>query len=76
METKSQAHETFSAFVHEVGIPYEIHADGAGELIKGEFRKKLKKYEVHSIVTEPYSPWQNDAERMIKSVKMLGRYLM
>lgn len=76
METKSQAHETFSAFIHEVGIPHEIHADGAGELIKGEFRKKLNKYEVHSTVTEPYSPWQNDAERKIKSVKILGRYLM
>ena len=76
METKSQAHETFSAFIHEVGIPHEIHADGAGELIKGEFRKKLNKYEVHSTVTEPYSPWQNDAERKIKAVKVLGRYLM
>ena len=76
MESKSQAHETFSTFIHEVGIPHEIHADGAGELIKGEFRKKLNKYEVRSTVTEPYSPWQNDAERKIKAVKVLGRYFM
>ena len=76
MNAKSQAHETFSMFVHEVGIPHELHADGAGELIKGEFKKKLNKYEVYNTVTEPYSPWQNDAERKIKDVKVLGRYLM
>ena len=76
METKSQAHGTFSTFIHEVGIPHEVHADGAGELVKGEFKKKLNKYEVHLTVTEPYSPWQNDAERKIRSVKLLGRYLM
>ena len=76
MSAKSQAHETFSMFIHEVGIPHELHADGAGELIQGEFRKKLNKYEVYTTVTEPYSPWQNDAERKIKAVKVLGRYLM
>ena len=76
MHAKSQAHETFSMFVHEVGIPHELHADGAAELIKGEFKKKLNKYEVYTTTTEPYSPWQNDAERKIKAVKVLGRYLM
>lgn len=76
MESKSDAHQTLSSFIHEVGIPHSIHTDGARELKQGEFKKKLNKYEVHFSETEPYTPWQNDAERKIKSLKMLGRYLM
>jgi hypothetical protein len=76
MEAKSNAHITFLSFIHEVGIPHKIHSDGAGEVVASEFRKKLNKYEVYLTTNEPYSPWQNDAERKIGLVKRLGRYFM
>lgn len=76
MSTKADSHHSFSNFIHEVGIPHSIHSDGAKEEVLGPFRKKLKKYEVHYSSTEPYSPWQNDAERKIGKIKRLGRYLM
>ena len=76
MNTKSDSHHSFSNFIHEVGIPHSIHSDGAKEETFGPFRKKMKKYEVHHSSTEPYSPWQNDAERKIAKIKRLGRYLM
>ena len=76
MTTKSDSHNSFSNFIHEVGIPHSIHSDGAKEETLGPFRKKMKKYEVHHSSTEPYSPWQNDAERKIGKIKHLGRCLM
>ena len=36
----------------------------------------MKKYEIYTTETEPYSPWQNNAERENKIVKKLGRYFM
>jgi hypothetical protein len=29
MQSKSETHETLNAFIHEVGIPYELHSDDA-----------------------------------------------
>ena len=76
MDSKSNAHNSFSTLIHEVGIPHELHSDHAKELTEGEFKKKLNKYEVYQTTTEPHSPWQNDAERKIGMVKRLGRYFM
>ena len=76
MQKESNAHETLGRFIHQVGIPHELHSDGAKALIHGEYRKKLKKYEIQTTETEPYSPWQNEAERANMTVKKFGRYLM
>ena len=76
MTTKSDSHNTFSNFIHEVGIPHSIHSDGAKEETLGLFCKKMRKYKVHHSSSEPHSPWQNDAERKIGKIKLLGRYLM
>ena len=76
LETRSQAHEALTSFIQEVGIPHELHSDGGKELIKGMMRKKVKRYEIRTTMSEPYSPWQNDAEREIKLNKLLTRYLM
>jgi len=77
METKSQAHNTLSNFVHEVGIPHELHSDNAKELISGEMRKKLNKYEIYyTSTTDPYTPKQNYAEDTIRIVKTWARHFM
>ena len=36
----------------------------------------MKRYEIYTTETEPYSPWQNNAERENKIVKKLDRYFM
>ena len=76
MVNKSQAHESLSTFIHEVGIPHEIHCDEAKELISGEMKKKMIKYEIHNTWAESYSPWQNSAEDSIRVIKSWARYFM
>ena len=76
MKTEADAHESLTTFIHEVGIPQELHSDGAKAITQGEYGKRIKKYEIRTTQTEPYSPWQNDAERANKIVKKLGRFLM
>lgn len=36
MQSKSEVSETLNAFIHEVGIPYELHSDNAKELMEGK----------------------------------------
>ena len=76
MENKSQAHNTLANFIHEIGIPRELHSDNAPELISGEMKKKLNKYEIYTTTTEPYTPKQNYAEDTIRIIKSWARYFM
>ena len=74
--SKSQAHESLSAFVHEVGIPGSLHTDDAKELISGKMLQKMRKYEIYNTMSEPYSPWQNRAEKAIDLIKSRVRRIM
>ena len=76
MKTKSQAHETLTTFVHEVGIPKQLHSDNAPELTKGEMKKKMNKYEIYNTQTEPHTPKQNYAEDSIRIIKSWARHFM
>ena len=76
MITESKAHESLTAFIHEVGIPHELHSDNAKTLIQGDYYKKVRKYEIYTTETQPYSPWQKNTERESKIVNKLGRYFM
>ena len=69
MKLKSQAHETLSAFIHEVGIPSSLNSDDAKELMHGKFKELCKEYHIPCTYTEPYSPWQNRAENAIRELK-------
>ena len=40
--TESKAHALLTIFIHEVGIPHELHSDNAKALIQGDYRKKVK----------------------------------
>ena len=62
LRTESQAPDALNTFLHEVGIPHEIHTDGAKALTEGEWEKICRKHKIHMTTTEPYSPWQNPAE--------------
>jgi len=69
MRLKSQAHETLSAFIHEVGVPSSLHSDDAKELMEGKFKDLCKDFHIPCTYTEPYSPWQNRAENAIRELK-------
>ena len=69
MRTKSQAHEALSLLFQREGVPNVMIMDGANEQVKGEFRKKCCQAGVHVKQTEPYSPWQNNAESSIRELK-------
>ena len=76
MKTKSQAHENITTFVHEVGIPKQLHLDNAPELTKGEMKKKMNKYKIYNTQTEPHTPKQNYAEDSFRIIKSYARYFM
>ena len=76
IENKSDAHLALSMFFNDVGIPSEILTDGAKELTRGKWKEKCQRYEVVQRTTEPYSPWQNHAEREGGIIKRKVRSLM
>ena len=53
MRLKSQAHETLSAFIHEVGVPSSLHSDDAKELMEGKFKDLCKDFHIPCTYTEP-----------------------
>ncbi len=63
MQHKSDAHEALSLLFQRDGVPPACIVDGSLEQVKGEFRRKLKEASCRLKQTEPYSPWQNAAER-------------
>ena len=74
--SKSKAHESLSAFIHEVGVPGSLHTDDAKELCEGKMLEKMRKYEIYHTMSEPYSPWQNLAENAIGVIKSKVRRIM
>ena len=56
-KTKREAPSTLSTFIHEVDIPTSLHADGAKELIKGEWGKICRKRHIQQTKTKLHPPW-------------------
>ncbi len=71
MERKGLAHEALSLLFQRDGVPPRMICDGAAEMTgrNSLFFKKLKEAQCHLRETEPYSPWQNAAEREIRELK-------
>lgn len=76
MKEKSHAHHALDSFLHEVGIPTELHTDGAKELTLGQWGKTCRRHRIHMRTTEPHSPWQNPAEVAGGIIKRRVRRLM
>ena len=77
MKKKEDAHLTLLPLIKLAGIPQGLHFDRAPELIKGRFRSLLSRYRILQTTTEPYPPWQNQAEGQgVKKVKKLGFWLI
>jgi transposase len=54
-------------------IPEAIVTNGAGEETGGDCKWTIDKYRIQDKCTEPYSPWQNRAEREIRELKKAVR---
>ena len=69
MKRKSDAHHGLLQMFHDVGVPMTIVVDNAKEEIYGEFNRKASEHGTIIKSTEPYSPWQQAAEGVIKEIK-------
>ena len=69
MTTKGTAHETLSNLLKRDGCPNAIIIDGSKEQTLGKFKKKANGSDIHIINIDPYSPWENQAEKSIRELK-------
>ena len=76
MQGKKESHLALNRFLHKIGIPSELHTDGAGELVHGEWKTLCNRHKIYRIFTEPHSPWQNIAERAGGVIKGRTRDMM
>lgn len=56
MESKADAHFTLNRFIHEVGVPTELHTDGSKEQALNNWRKICQRHLIYHTWTEPHSP--------------------
>jgi len=60
MKSKSEAGNQLLDLIQQVGVPNELHRDGAPEMGGDtKFNRICREYKIRSTFTEPYSPWQN-----------------
>ena len=69
MRSKSDAHKGMTQMFQDVGVPHTIVVDNAKEQILGDFKSKASAHGARIKSTEPYSPWQQAAEGVIKEIK-------
>ena len=69
MKTKGEVHHSLSFLFLQEGVPKTLIMDGAREQVMGKFRQKAGQADCQVKQTEPYSPWQNAVEAMIKEFK-------
>ena len=61
---------------HEVGIPSELHSNGAEELVHGTWDTICQKHRIYRAYNESHSPWQNLAEQTGGIIKSRTRDMM
>ena len=69
MQSKSEAGFTLKELIQDVGIPKELHTDGAKELTKGIWKQVCQESGIKTTSTEKGSPWQNRTEVEIRELK-------
>ncbi len=70
MAKKSEAPEALSKLIHEFSmVPKHIITDDAPEQTGGRWKELVDMHRIRQTWTEPYSPWQNRAERAIREIK-------
>jgi hypothetical protein len=69
LKQKGEAHEALLLMFKCNGVPPKMILDGSKEQVAGVFRHKLKEVKCHMRVTEPNSPWQQEAKACIHELK-------
>ena len=69
MRLKADARDTLMYMIQDIGIPFEMHVDGAKEENLGQWEEVRKACLIKQTQTEPYSAWQNHAKRGIRELK-------
>jgi len=69
IKSKEEAGNSLKSFATDYGIPFKIHSDNSMEQTSGLFSKVCSKLMINHTTTEPYSPWQNRAERTWSRIK-------
>ncbi len=69
MKLKSEATYALKELIQDIGIPKEIHTDGANELTSGSWRQVCRDAGIKTTQTEKNSPWQNRTEVEIRELK-------
>jgi hypothetical protein len=73
---KSEAPQALKELIQDVGIPSEIHTDGAKELTQGSWKQTCQEAGIRVTQTEKNSPWQNRTEVEIRELKKHVRRFM
>ena len=76
MKSKADAGDALMYMIEDIGIPFEMHVDGAKEENLGRWEEVRKACLIKQTQTEPYSPWQNRAESGIRELKKMVERLM
>lgn len=76
MKMKSEAGYALKELIQDVGIPKEIHSDGAKELTAGIWKQTCRETDIKVTQTEKGSPWQNRTEVEIRELKKHVRRFM
>ena len=63
MKKESQGPDGLVDFIKTRGIPAQIHSDNAKMETGTKWGEIVNEFWIKQTTTEPYSPWQNDAER-------------
>jgi hypothetical protein len=76
MKTKAEAPGTHVQFMQDIGIPSHLHSDDAKELTQGRMGDIVHKCWIKATQSEPYSPWQVQAELCNRELKKAVRLAM
>jgi hypothetical protein len=73
---KNESIYALDDFVKKVGIPETLLCDNDATMEGwSEWKKRIRKYSISLMYTEPYTPFQNKAELNIRELKrMAGRF--
>jgi hypothetical protein len=66
IKRKGEAHEALSLVFARDGVPNTMIVDGALEQVQGDFKRKCREADCRLKQTEPYMPWSNAAEGVIR----------
>jgi hypothetical protein len=76
LEAKRDVHQSLTQFIQDVSIPNLVISNDSNAQVAGEFGKIASLHHIKRMLTMPYSPWQNRAERSIRELKRVTICLM